>query len=261
MTTRAITTKPISATGTVRSGGVGSGGRSSTTTNQSSKPTNVTSGNQFVAKRDGTVDFAEVPFQEYAKTMGNAFGQTNDAQSKILKEIFDYRQKDPNTQANADATRTTANAAMKQAEAEYLRAQNESSEKPWSPFADHRRKYQDGTFKSGTEQYQDILARRRGREDYVFQSNIDAANQAKRDKAQYDLDTMVARINADRERDVARIDADSRITQTRIQQPLSAGQVLERTRIENPDPVKGMAMNLLGGYSNQGARSNFAYWG
>jgi hypothetical protein len=218
-----------------------------------SNSTSATSGTQFVQTRDGSVNYDAIPFERYSGSMNNAFNQANNAQRQMLDLIGGWRLRDPNTQATADATRTTANAAMKQAEADYLRAQNEgsaTSKEPFSPYGDLIRKYQDGTFKSGAEQYQDILARRREKQDYVFTSNIDAANQAKRDKAQYDLDAMVARINADAQKSVAR-----------IQQPLSASHILEKTRIENPDPMKGMAMNLLGSYANQGTRSNFAYWG
>ena len=227
----------------------------------SKKPSNssgVTSGTQFVQARDGTVNYSPIPFEQYAGSMGNAFGQANKAQSDILNQIAGLAGQDPRTQATAYSTKRTADAAYKQAEAAYIQAQNsgrdsrDSSQSNQSP-----RPYQPTTSdRLFNPEYQSAMSYENKARDGVnrFATQYEFAN----NRANRDLDRFVA----DSRLSETKLNTQAQLGAARINQPLSAGQILDKTRIENPDPMKSNAMNLLGGYSQgNGSRSNFAYWG
>ena len=210
---------------------------SSTTTPSNS--TSATSGTQFVQTRDGSVNYDAIPFEQYTGSMNNAFNQTTDAQRQMIDLIGSWRLRDPNTQATADATRTTADAAMRQAEAAYKQAGAAYLQAQGRDEQDIRNQWV-------REQQAASLERRYN------------AGQA---DANRDLDRYLAGLRKETELGVASSNKQAQLGTARINQPLSAEQILEKSRIENPDPIKGMAVNLLGGYANQGTRSNFAYWG
>lgn len=244
----------------------------------------VTSGNQFVQTRDGSVNYADIPLDQYSKVMGGAFGQTTDAQGRILNQIASLSKQSPLNQATAYSTTRTADAAYLQAQAALEQAKsNSQSNRPYTPNS------RDRLF---NPEYQSAMSYENKMRDGInrFKPQIEFANNKANRQSEMDLNKLLAtsrvnearinagagvsqarinsegrlgeaRINADAGIEQTKTNADAQIREARIQQPLSSGQVLEQSRIQNPDPMKSMAMNMLGGYVNQGTRSNFAYWG
>lgn len=211
---------------------------------------NFNASNQVV-KQDGNVNYSEPKTDVFAGILKDALSNVTNFQLAYQKGLSDVTK-----QFNESDPMAKANVQYRLAEVENLRKSGGPDNK-YSGFDIHSpydRMIMGGLGmipkSTGMQQYEAALQRGRDRDNLIFLNQVAKDNLTDKDKAelafkktdnqaQRSLDEMIAR----------------------IQQPLNAGQVLEKARIENPDSIKGMATNLLGSYASQGGRSNFAYWG
>jgi hypothetical protein len=251
-------------------------------------PSNQAISNQVVS-RDGTVNYAPISTNAYSQQSGDAFNQVYANAADYQKLLADVTTQ---MERNSPLAQADVYSRKKLADAEYLKARamldggngsgltmgsggrglmstqsaNSMQAPTSSPYAtmlanEQERKSQIpiGFGSSGDDAVFRRISERNANEAtrlYGKTKMYDAAA----GQAQRDLDKYIAQLGSGDKRYAA--DTDKEIAKT--QQPLTADQVLEKTRIENPyeNTAKGMAMNLLGGYaSGQNARSNFAYWG
>ena len=202
-------------------------------------------GNQYVIKRSGTVNYDDPSIGRFFDYQKDAYNQTFNAQSdlnRMLADIkLDYDKSSPIAQAEAYAAKRNADANY--AQATFGKA---PSSRLWK------------SRKTGPSKMELFNQHQRAKQLQWRQNNHEMAMQNAKDDAAKELQRIIRSTELDR----ARIQAGAQTEAAKIQQPLGAQQILEKTRIENPgESAKGMAMNLLGGYANQGSRSNFAYWG
>lgn len=209
-----------------------------------------------VQRRSGAYNYQDIDRGQNTSDLSSVYDQAFQQQAKFQDDLsgtkLGYEEKSPLAQAQAYAIR-------RDADSRYLEAggPGEQSQSPYSRMMANR--------VSGTSQYQDIVANRRQRKNAQF--GLDLYRQQKEidssaNEPQRMLDRYMADLASSTQLQTAAIDANARRDIASTQQPLSAGQVLEQSRIENPEAsYRAASMNLLGGYANNGTRSNFAYWG